>query len=120
MGDRRMAEVKTEDGSLYIYSHWGGHKMPEVAMEAIATARPRWSDEPYAIHIILDQMTKADRDSETGTGIMLAPYAEDEYNSNAPSVIINLINRTITVIEDGGDRRQVMDFENVAKWATTV
>ena len=37
MGDRRMAEIKVEDGSLYIYSHWHGFEMPGVAKAAIVT-----------------------------------------------------------------------------------
>ena len=114
MGDRRMAEIRVEDGSLYIYSHWHGFEMPGVAKAAIVTARSRWDDESYATHIIVDQMTKAGRDSETGTGIMLKPNAEDQYNSGQPSVIIDLTSKTLTII-DGSNEYESIRFENIEK-----
>ena len=96
-----MAELKTADGSIFIYSHWTGYEMPETAKQAIKTARPRWDDEPYANRIIIDQLTKPGRDAETGFGIMLKPDAEDSYNNDEPSVIINIIKRTLTIFGDG-------------------
>jgi len=100
MGDRAMAEIKTGDGSLFVYSHRGGFELPENAKKAIALAKDRWGDIPYATHIIIDQLTKEGRDSETGFGIMLRPNAEDDYNDNQPSVIIDLLKRELTVIRD--------------------
>ncbi len=113
MGDRRMAEIKTSDGSLYVYSHWGGCEMPEDAKLAVKAAQSRWSDESYATRIIVDQMTKATRDQETGAGLMLKPNVEDEYNHDKPSVIIDLVGRTVTVIED--DKATVSTFDNIVQ-----
>lgn len=101
MGDRRMAEIKTEGGSIYLYSHWGGYRLPDTAKAAIVTARPRWNDQSYGVRIIIDQIFKDLRDSETGGGIMLKPNAEDEYNGDKPSVIIDMLNRSLTVIGEG-------------------
>ncbi len=98
MGDRAMAEIKTEDGSLYVYTHWGGEVLPTMAKEAILQARPRWGDHPYATRIIVDQLTKSARDEETGFGLMVKPSAEDEYNHNKPSVVIDLVAQEILVI----------------------
>ena len=39
MGDRAMAEIKTTDGSLYVYTHWGGENLPESAKQAIKVAK---------------------------------------------------------------------------------
>jgi hypothetical protein len=102
MGDRAMCEIKTSDGSLYVYTHWGGCCLPEDAAAAIKAAKPRWNDEGYAVHIIIDQLTKEGRDDETGFGIMLEPNAEDEYNDNNPSVIIDLLTQTLTTIGHDG------------------
>ena len=98
MGDRAMAKVKTTKGSLFIYTHWSGFDLPKTAKEAVKLARPRWDDEPYATHIIVDQLTKEGRDQETGIGIMLDDYAEDGYNHDKPSVIIDIPNQTITIV----------------------
>jgi len=99
MGDRRMAEIKTEDGSLYVYVHWHGTNLPDMAKTAIVQSAPRRGDTPYETRIIVDQLTKDGRDQETGFGLMLKPSAEDEYNDDKPSVIIDLIHLELTVID---------------------
>jgi hypothetical protein len=99
-----MAEIRTKDGSLYVYTHSYGMVFDEMAEEAIAAAAPRWNDQDYAARIIVDQITKPGRDSEVGFGLMLEPNAEDEYHGGAtgdrPSIIINLVARTLTVYND--------------------
>lgn len=97
MGDRAMAEIKTPDGSLYVYTHWGGSSLPEEAKKALEKAKPRWGDIGYATRIVVDQLTKEGRDEETGFGLMLKPSAEDEYNNDSPSVIIDLIKNSVEV-----------------------
>ena len=101
MGDRAMAEIKTEGGSLYVYTHWGGHDLPDAAKEAVLSARDRWGDYTYATRIIVDQLIKPSRDLETGHGLTLSPDAEDEYNNDNPSVVIDLIKEKLTIIRDG-------------------
>ena len=101
MGDRRMAEVKVTDGSLYVYTHWQGYAFLEMAEQALETARPRLGDDSYALRIVVDQLTKDGRDQETGYGLMLKPSAEDEYNHDEPSVIIDMVSQELTVIRDG-------------------
>jgi len=101
MGDRAMAEIITEDGSLYVYSHWGGFELPDDAKQAIIAAQGRWDDDSYAVRILVDQLTKNGRDQETGYGLMLKPNAEDEYNDDNPSVIINLVDKQLTIFRDG-------------------
>lgn len=97
MGDRAMANIKTSHGSIYVYTHWRGSELPQIAKSAILAAKPRWGDESYATHIIIDQLTKDSRDSETGVGIMLVPDHEDAYNHDQPSVIVDLPLRTLIV-----------------------
>ncbi len=101
MGDRAMAEIKTEGGSLFVYTHWGGYNLPERAKEAIIKAETRWDDLPYATRIIVDQLTKESRDDTSGCGLMLNDNAEDEYNGDKPSVIIDLKAALLTVIRGG-------------------
>jgi len=100
MGDRRMAEIKTSDGSLYVYVHWSGSQLPFMAQQAVLKANPRLGDESYWTRIVVDQLTKEGRDRETGFGLMLKPNAEDSYNDDKPSVIIDAKAGTVTVISD--------------------
>jgi hypothetical protein len=98
MGDRAMAEIKVSDGSLFFYTHWSGYRLREIAVDAVAKAKPRLGDDAYATKIVIDALIKGSgaRDQETGAGIMLKPDAEDEYNSDEPSVIIDLTDGTVT------------------------
>ena len=63
-----MAEIKTDDGSLYVYTHWDGYKLPEDAKRAIRVAKPQWDDESYATRIIVDQLTVGGRDEGAASG----------------------------------------------------
>lgn len=103
MGDRRMAEIKTTDGSLYLYVHWEGYRLPKLARDAVKVASPRLGDEPYWVRIVIDQITKGGRDEQTGYGLMLKPNSEDEYNNNRPSVIIDALTGSVTVIGSDND-----------------
>ena len=81
--------------------------MPRDAALAVVAAGDRWSDEPYAARIIVDQLTKQSRDATTGHGLMVSPSAEDEYNNNRPSIIIDLTDKSFEVIETGIDTIKV-------------
>ena len=99
MGDRAMAEIKNGEGTLYFYTHWTGHSLPADAEEALAKARRRLGDEAYAMKIVIDSLINSSgaRDSETGAGIMFEPIAEDQYNNDSPSVVIDLIKGEVSV-----------------------
>ena len=103
MGDRAMAEIKTEGGSLYVYTHWSGHELADDAKQAVKSAEGRWGDMPYANRIIVDQLTKNSRDEETGHGLMLRPDAEDSYSADNPSVVIDLLAQEVTITGHGKD-----------------
>lgn len=99
MGDRRTTEIKTPEGSVYFYTHWSGRVLPSYAREALLKAAPRRGNTPYATRIVVDQLIYLTgcRDEETGAGLSLAPTFEDSYNSNKPSVIVDLMAWTVTV-----------------------
>ena len=104
MGDRAMAELKVKDGSLFFYTHWSGQELPKYAQVALDKARPRLGDDAYALRIVVDSLIDqvGARDQETGAGLMLKPTAEDEYNRDQPSVIIDLTEGKITVNRQEG------------------
>ena len=109
MGDRAMAEIKVEKGSLFFYTHWAGRELPKMAEQALAAAKPRIGDDAYALRIVVDSLIKSSgalawlsrgyntllRDEETGAGLMLDAYAEDSYNNDTPSVTIDLVNNKV-------------------------
>ena len=105
MGDRAMAEVRTEDGSFFFYTHCTGHRLPADARAALKKAAPRKTDTSYAARIVLDHLILASgaRDEETGAGLMLKPRCEDSYNDDKPSVVIDL--QKWTVRAKGHSRR---------------
>lgn len=78
MGARINYVFKTNMESTYVvlYSHWGETTWRTDLAEALEAARPRWNDDSYSLRIIIDQLTKAGRDEETGYGIYLAIPAD--------------------------------------------
>jgi hypothetical protein len=74
MGARVNFVFKTnkEQPYLVLYSHWGETSWRQDLALAIQKAKPRWTDDSYALRIIIDQLTKEGRDSETGFGLFLA------------------------------------------------
>jgi len=80
MGARINFVFKTEldKPNIVLYSHWGETSWREDLAIAIdkAKSRIKLGDIPYATRIIIDQLTKDGRDSETGYGISLATDEE--------------------------------------------
>lgn len=100
MGDRAMAEIRTDEGSLFFYTHWAGHSLPEQAKAALDKAAPRRGDQSYALKIVVDNLilSSGARDELTGAGLMLTPSAEDSYNNDEPSVVIDLLSWTVSTL----------------------
>jgi hypothetical protein len=98
MGDRRLAEIRTGEGSLYFYTHSMGSRLPDDARQALEFASARREDTMYALRIIVDQLinSSGSRDSHLGSGLMLGPDGEDEYGGDPHSVTIDLVNWTVT------------------------
>ena len=100
MGDRRIAEIKDGDGSLFFYTHSYGHSLPAIAREALEVAKPRKTDTSYAFRRVVDHLIKAtgSRDNEVGSGLSFFPNSEDEYG-DPPTVIIDLQQWSVTALE---------------------
>ena len=98
MGDRRMAEIRTEEGSLYFYTHSTGFALPCNAKRELELAAPRKEDTPYALRRVVDYLifTSGSRDNEVNSGLMFHPNLEDEYGGNPHSVVIDMVNWKVT------------------------
>jgi hypothetical protein len=97
MGERTNYTIITTDNPLQninVYAHWDGEESVAIMQKAIRTAMPRINDVSYCTRILVDQLTKHGRDSETGYGIYVGEVDhEEEYDYKE----INLVNKTITV-----------------------
>jgi hypothetical protein len=109
MGDRANVAIiqhpylpyaKTTDDTIpraiWVYLHWGGYNLPSTLRDAIEAARPRWDDESYGTHILIDQLTKGERDEETGCGISLT-IGDNEYDV----LVVDLDAQVVRVVPQG-------------------
>jgi len=104
MGDRGQVLIK--DTGVYLYTHWGASALEKVVMQAIAK-KWRWNDEEYLTRIIFDEMTKGQRDQETGFGI-----GTGEHGDIWKLVTVNCKDQTVTLRgEDGWTKT----FEEINK-----
>lgn len=91
MGARTNFQLKDEQGSIWLYSHWGGDsKMPDLA-NALDKARPRWDDSSYGIRIVVSQLIGNQWDSETGYGLSSYESGEESYEP----VCVDFTNKTV-------------------------
>ena len=97
MGARTNYTIITTDNpaqNINVYAHWDGEESVANMQQAIRTAMPRINDVSYCTRILVDQLTKHGRDSETGYGLYVGEVDhEEEYDYKE----INLVNKTITV-----------------------
>jgi hypothetical protein len=113
MGARINFVFKTEldKPNIVLYSHWGETSWREDLAIAIDKARPRIAlgDIPYATRIIIDQLTKDGRDSETGYGISLATDEEIQDGFFDFPVQIDM---TTQMVNDSGNWHSFESFVN--------
>jgi hypothetical protein len=97
MGARTNYTIVTTDNPLQninVYAHWDGEESVAIMQQAIRTAMPRINDVSYCTRILIDQLTKHGRDSETGYGVYVGEVDnEEQYDYKE----INLVDKTITV-----------------------
>ncbi len=96
MGDRRMAEIKARDGSIFVYTHNFGRVFEQRARDGIKAARAYLHDHSYATRIIVSRLIVQDLSTD-GFGLMATPNGEDQYHNDKPSIIINLTTGTLMV-----------------------
>jgi len=100
MGARTNYTIVTTtnpEQNINVYAHWDGDESVAIMQSAVSAAMPRikMGDPVYATRIIIDQLTKHGRDSETGYGIYIGDHvnAEEEYEYKE----IDLVNQRVTV-----------------------
>jgi len=99
MGARTNYTIITTDNpaqNINVYAHWDGEESVSIMQSAISAAMPRikMGDTSYATRIIIDQLTKHGRDSETGYGIYLGDVTHEESYEYKE---IDLVNKRVRV-----------------------
>lgn len=100
MGARTNYTIITTDNpaqNINVYAHWDGDESVLIMKAAVEKALPRikMGDTSYATRIIIDQLTKHGRDSETGYGLYVGEeiVTEEQYEYKE----INLLKGTVSV-----------------------
>lgn len=130
MGDRaniyvvdqpKAAPDDTETTGIYLYTHWNGSEWPQMLRAALSlpTARRRWSDEPYLLRILTDQLFKDLRDGETGGGIGTM-IGDNEY----PITVLDMVAQTVSFAapgteEDRGNWQHTVSYQQFIQMAAT-
>lgn len=80
MGNRvNFGFQQSNDNTIFLYGHWAGSGMLERLADAVATARPRWTDESYATRIAISRLIGEDWTSETGWGMHVNEIGDNEH-----------------------------------------
>jgi hypothetical protein len=97
MGDRGNVVVLQHESAgnvsalVYLYSHWGGHDLPEALQSALKRGRERWTDEPYLTRIIFCEMVDGHEKDTAGFGI--TTYLTDNEH---PLLVVDVKKETVS------------------------
>lgn len=74
MGDRANVACRVDeeiDAHIFLYTHYGGYRLPTDIRNGLIAARPRWTDAMYGCRILLSHIVGDQWASETGWGLGL-------------------------------------------------
>lgn len=92
MGDRANVQIiERGGGTLFLYTHWGGHELPTTLATALFRGKDRWDDEEYLSRIIFSEMIRDDVLGETGFGLSTT-RGDYEYDD----LVVNMAEQTVT------------------------
>lgn len=97
MGDRIVYTIKQKDGyAINLYSHWGGYDRFIDLANALAAARPRWSDESYCARILVSYLINDSWTHETGFGLWASNEEGGGILGDHQDIIIDLVDQTVS------------------------
>ena len=114
MGARTNFELKDEQGSVWLYSHWGGDTKANDLANALAKAQPRWGDTSYAMRIVVSQLIGDNWDSETGYGLSSYEAGEESYDP----ISVDFTNNTVTYGDISYSFEEYLKFFSLFKHLT--
>ena len=91
MGARTNFELKDSQGSVWLYSHWGGDNKSMDFAKALQHAEPRWGDVSYAIRMVISYLIKDNLMEDTGYGITSYESGEESYDPLSADFVSNTV-----------------------------
>ena len=91
MGARTNFELQDSQGSVWLYSHWGGDNKSMDFAKALEHAIPRWGDTSYAIRMVVSYFIKDHIMEDTGYGITSYESGEESYDALSANFISNTV-----------------------------
>ena len=82
------------ESTIYLYTHWRGHELEELAAEAVRAAQPRWGDPSYATRMALTALIGGVTD-DLGYGVSTEPE-DNEF----PLIVIDWNARTVEIEDE--------------------
>jgi aspartyl aminopeptidase len=98
MGDRaNFVFVQPNGESIVLYGHWAGSNMLARLADAVATAKPRWTDSSYATRIAISQLIGDQWNMETGWGLSVNQILDNEHKI----AVVDFEQKTFSLHEEG-------------------
>lgn len=116
MGDRANLALRyADDRRIYVYTHWCGEDLHEMAQEAVkkALASGRLPhDETYAARIIFDSLTEHAAAYDTGWGLGLDTAGDAAH----PLIEVNVMTGWVAIwdLDNTADRNP--KFDGTPRW----
>lgn len=105
MGDRGNIVIECNDKRVYLYTHWRGSDIQEIARKALAR-KQRWDDPAYLARIVFCELIGGDVEGETGYGIS-TEICDNEHHL----VVLNVNDRKVKIESETGHVLKEISFE---------
>jgi len=90
MGDRGNIVIRdTDKKEVFLYSHWGGTGLPQLAQEVLRKNQ-RWNDPAYLARLLFCRMVKGQEDNELGYGISTSRCDYEHWD-----IVVNVGKQTV-------------------------
>jgi hypothetical protein len=99
MGSRTQWAIKTHANgdAIHLYSHSGGESKFHDTQEALAAAKPRWSDTAYGSRIFISNIIGDNWAGETGFGLLAGDHDEILFEESYYSATIDFPLQLVTM-----------------------
>ena len=96
------------NGSIVLYSHWGGSERGSDLAKALQAARGRWDDPAYGTRIIVSRIVGDEWKNETGFGLTVGEFCDNE----RPEIVVDFADKRVVIFGRGA--RREFTFEQFA------
>jgi hypothetical protein len=135
MGDRGNIIVRDsrpgqeDDPKLYLYSHWGGYRLP-LTVRRTLSRKARWGDGPYLSRMLFVQMIRDGIGADATDAAVLKEFASETGYGISPAigdnehllVVVDIGRQEVryTVDEEGTEPVETWSFADFIDPATDI